>query len=120
MLIFPLGKPGTNGIPLATLFVCVACLVVHLFASTHADRAVLAFYPDQLDPLRMRREHRDVDPGAVPVRAERPGLAGADLHHAVHSKNTVASGGRVMSAAILPLPCFLACTAPPFPLPLPP
>lgn len=53
MLIFPLGKPGTNGIPLATLFVCVACLVVHLFASTHADREVLAFYPDQLDPLRM-------------------------------------------------------------------
>jgi membrane associated rhomboid family serine protease len=53
MLIFPLGKPGTNGIPLATLFVCVACLVVHLFTSTHADRAVLAFYPDQLDPLRM-------------------------------------------------------------------
>ncbi len=53
MLIFPLGKPGTNGIPLATLFVCVACLVVHLFTSSHADREVLAFYPDQLDPLRM-------------------------------------------------------------------
>jgi membrane associated rhomboid family serine protease len=53
MLIFPLGKPGTNGIPLATLFVCVACLVVHLFASSHADRELLAFYPDQLDPLRM-------------------------------------------------------------------
>jgi membrane associated rhomboid family serine protease len=53
MFILPLGKPGTNGIPLASLFVCVACLVVHLFASTHADREMLAFYPDQLDPLRM-------------------------------------------------------------------
>jgi membrane associated rhomboid family serine protease len=53
MLIFPLGKPGTNGIPLATIFICVACVIVQVFATTNADRQVLAFYPDQLDPLRM-------------------------------------------------------------------
>jgi membrane associated rhomboid family serine protease len=53
MLIFPLGKPGTHGIPLATLFVCVICMIVQMFVTTTADRQLLAFYPDQLDPLRM-------------------------------------------------------------------
>jgi membrane associated rhomboid family serine protease len=53
MLIFPLGKRGTSGIPIATLFVCVACIIVHVFASNMADRLALAFHPDQLDPLKM-------------------------------------------------------------------
>jgi membrane associated rhomboid family serine protease len=53
MLIFPLGKRGTNGIPVATIFICVMCILVAVFATTKADRLVLAFYPDQLDPLKM-------------------------------------------------------------------
>jgi membrane associated rhomboid family serine protease len=53
MLIFPLGKPGTHGVPLMTLFICVGCVIVYAFATTTADRLALAFYPDQLDPLKM-------------------------------------------------------------------
>ena len=53
MLIFPLGKSGTSGIPIASIFVCVVCLIVFVFASTTQDRLALAFYPDQLDPLKM-------------------------------------------------------------------
>jgi membrane associated rhomboid family serine protease len=53
MLIFPLGKQGSSGVPLATIFVCVACIIVHVFASTMDDRIALAFHPDQLDPLKM-------------------------------------------------------------------
>jgi membrane associated rhomboid family serine protease len=52
-LIVPLGKKGSNGIPIFTLFICVACIIVHAFASTAADQLALAFYPDQLDPLKM-------------------------------------------------------------------
>jgi membrane associated rhomboid family serine protease len=52
-LIVPLGKKGSTGIPIFTLFICVACVIVHVFASTAADQLALAFYPDQLDPLKM-------------------------------------------------------------------
>jgi membrane associated rhomboid family serine protease len=53
MLIVPLGKKGSDGIPLLTLFICVACIIVHVFTNTPADRLALAFHPDQLDPLKM-------------------------------------------------------------------
>jgi membrane associated rhomboid family serine protease len=53
MLIFPLGKRGTGGVPIATIFVCVACILVQIFASSMDDRVALAFHPDQLDPLKM-------------------------------------------------------------------
>jgi membrane associated rhomboid family serine protease len=53
MLIFPLGKRGTGGVPIATIFVCVACILVQIFASSMQDRIALAFHPDQLDPLKM-------------------------------------------------------------------
>ena len=53
MLIFPLGKRGTSGVPVATIFVCVICILVHVFASSMQDRIALAFHPDQLDPLKM-------------------------------------------------------------------
>lgn len=53
MLIIPLGRRGSSGVPIATIFVCVACLLVHLFAATMDDRIALAFRPDQLDPLKM-------------------------------------------------------------------
>ena len=53
MLIIPLGKKGSDGIPIVTLFVCLACILVHVFANNPADRLALAFHPDQLDPLKM-------------------------------------------------------------------
>lgn len=53
MLIFPLGKRGTGGVPIATIFICVACIIVQVFASSMDDRIALAFHPDQLDPLKM-------------------------------------------------------------------
>ena len=53
MLIFPLGKRGTSGVPVVTIFVCVMCIIVQVFASSMADRIALAFHPDQLDPLKM-------------------------------------------------------------------
>jgi membrane associated rhomboid family serine protease len=53
LLIVPLGKKGSDGIPMLTIFICVACLIVHLFITSEADRMALAFYPDKLDPLKM-------------------------------------------------------------------
>src|SRR4051812_30371421 len=53
LLIVPLVKKGSDGIPMLTIFICVACLLVHLFISSEADRLALAFYPHHLDPLKM-------------------------------------------------------------------
>jgi membrane associated rhomboid family serine protease len=53
MLIIPLGRKGSDGIPVLTLFVCVACVILQVFAYAPADRLALAFHPDQLDPLKM-------------------------------------------------------------------
>ena len=53
LFVVPLGKKGSSGIPLITIYVCVACILVQVFASTEADRLALAFRPDQLDPLKM-------------------------------------------------------------------
>ncbi|HEU4779530.1 MAG TPA: rhomboid family intramembrane serine protease [Steroidobacteraceae bacterium] len=53
MLIIPLGKQGSDGIPIVTLFVCVACVILQVFASAPTDRLALAFHPGQLDPLKM-------------------------------------------------------------------
>jgi membrane associated rhomboid family serine protease len=53
MLIFPLGKHGSAGIPIASIFVCVACVIVHVFATNIDDRLALAFHPDQLNPFTM-------------------------------------------------------------------
>jgi membrane associated rhomboid family serine protease len=53
MLIVPLGKKGSDGIPMITLFVCVACIIVHVFANTPGDLLALAFRPGELDPLKM-------------------------------------------------------------------
>jgi membrane associated rhomboid family serine protease len=52
-MLIPLGKKGSTGFPIFTIFVCVACIIVHVFASTNADKMALAFYPNRLDPLKM-------------------------------------------------------------------
>ena len=51
--IVPLGRKGSTGIPILTIFISVACMIVHLFASQESDQLALAFYADQLDPLKM-------------------------------------------------------------------
>jgi len=51
--VVPLGKKGSAGIPIITIFICLACIIVHVFASTEADRLALAFYPFKPDALRM-------------------------------------------------------------------
>lgn len=53
MIFIPLGKRGSVGIPLATLFVCVACILVQVFATSLDDRIALAFNPEEMDPLKM-------------------------------------------------------------------
>jgi membrane associated rhomboid family serine protease len=53
LLIVPLGKKGSTGIPIFTIFICVACIIVYAFASKEADQLALAFYAGQLDPLKM-------------------------------------------------------------------
>jgi len=51
--IVPLGKKGSSGIPIFTIFICVLCIIVHVFANKPADRLALAFYPFNPDPLKM-------------------------------------------------------------------
>ena len=51
--LVPLGKKGSTGIPIFTIFISVACIIVYAFANQEADQLALAFYPDQLDPLKM-------------------------------------------------------------------
>jgi membrane associated rhomboid family serine protease len=52
-MLVPLGKKGSTGFPIFTIFICVACIIVHVFASSNADKMALAFYPNRLDPLKM-------------------------------------------------------------------
>jgi membrane associated rhomboid family serine protease len=52
-MLVPLGKKGSTGIPIFTIFICVACIIVHVFASSNADKMALAYYPNKLDPLKM-------------------------------------------------------------------
>lgn len=51
--IVPLGRKGSTGIPIITIFICVACIIVYVFARNQADQLALAFYADRLDPLKM-------------------------------------------------------------------
>jgi membrane associated rhomboid family serine protease len=51
--LVPLGKKGSTGIPIFTIFISVACIIVYAFTTLEADQLALAFYPGQLDPLKM-------------------------------------------------------------------
>ncbi len=53
MLIIPLGKKGSTGIPIITIFICVACILVYLFAHNGRDQLALAFYPNTLNVMKM-------------------------------------------------------------------
>jgi membrane associated rhomboid family serine protease len=51
--IIPLGKKGTTGIPIITLFICVVCAIVFAFAHGERDQLALAYYPQSYDVLKM-------------------------------------------------------------------
>jgi len=51
--LVPLGRKGSTGIPIFTIFISVACIIVYAFAHQEADLLALAFYPAQPDPLKM-------------------------------------------------------------------
>lgn len=43
LLIVPLGRKGSEGIPLLTIFICVACALVYVFAHGEHDLQALAY-----------------------------------------------------------------------------
>jgi membrane associated rhomboid family serine protease len=51
--IVPLGKKGSTGIPILSIFISVVCIIVYAFANQESDQLALAFYPEELDPLKM-------------------------------------------------------------------
>ena len=51
--IFPLGKKGSTGIPIITIFICVVCVIVYAFANSEHDQLALAYYPRSFDVLKM-------------------------------------------------------------------
>ena len=51
--IFPLGKKGSTGIPIITIFICVVCAIVYAFANSEHDQLALAYYPRSHDVLKM-------------------------------------------------------------------
>jgi membrane associated rhomboid family serine protease len=53
MLVIPLGKEDQSGIPVLTLLVCVACVLVFLAAQTEAAKLSLAYYPRSPNLLKM-------------------------------------------------------------------
>ena len=53
MLIIPLGKKGSTGIPIITIFIASCASSSSLFAHNGKDQLALAFYPNKLDPLKM-------------------------------------------------------------------
>ncbi len=49
LLIVPLGRKGSDGIPILTIFVCVACLIVFIFARGEHDLHALAYQSKTAD-----------------------------------------------------------------------
>src|SRR5689334_3740894 len=51
--IIPLGKKGSTGIPIITLFICVLCAVVFAFTQGEQEMAALEYHAHTFDVLRM-------------------------------------------------------------------
>ncbi|HTU66526.1 MAG TPA: rhomboid family intramembrane serine protease [Steroidobacteraceae bacterium] len=51
--IIPLGKKGSSGIPLITIFISVACALVFAFAHDDKAQLALAYYPRSYDVATM-------------------------------------------------------------------
>lgn len=51
--IVPLGKKGSSGFPILTIFICIACAIVFAFSPEERQQEVLAFHAHTLDVLGM-------------------------------------------------------------------
>ena len=46
LLIVPLGTKGSSGFPVLTIFICLACALVYLFAHTESTILALSYFPE--------------------------------------------------------------------------
>ena len=53
MLIVPLGKKGSTGFPVITLFICIACAIVFAFGNGDREQLAMAYYPDSYNVFKM-------------------------------------------------------------------
>jgi membrane associated rhomboid family serine protease len=53
LAIIPLGKKGSSGIPILTIFISVVCVIVYAFAHAERDQLALSYYPHSFDVLKM-------------------------------------------------------------------
>jgi membrane associated rhomboid family serine protease len=53
LAIIPLGKKGSSGIPLMTIFICVICAIVFAFTQGEREQVALAYHAHTLDVPRM-------------------------------------------------------------------
>jgi membrane associated rhomboid family serine protease len=51
--IIPLGKKGSTGIPIITLFICVLCAIAFAFTQGEHEQDALAYYAHTFDVVRM-------------------------------------------------------------------
>ena len=51
--IIPLGKKGSTGLPILTIFICVVCAIVYTFAHGERELMALAYQAHTLDVLSM-------------------------------------------------------------------
>ena len=51
--IIPLGKKGSTGFPILTIFICVACAIVYTFAQGEREQAALAYHAHTFNVLSM-------------------------------------------------------------------
>jgi membrane associated rhomboid family serine protease len=51
--IIPLGKKGSNGLPILTIFISIACAIVFAFSQGEREQAALAYHAHTLDVLHM-------------------------------------------------------------------
>jgi membrane associated rhomboid family serine protease len=53
LVIVPLGTKGSSGFPIITIFICIACALVYLFAHSESAILALAYHPRTWDVGRM-------------------------------------------------------------------
>ena len=51
--IIPLGKKGSSGLPILTIFICIACGIVFAFSQGEREQAALAYHAHTFDVLSM-------------------------------------------------------------------
>jgi len=95
MLIIPLGKKGSEGIPIVTLFVCLACILVLVFANTPADRLAALFCKAEASRTGTIRGHRHImlDDSDINATRHARALVGGVLAGRIGDTRLFVSGG---------------------------